>query len=475
MSSEDLKPAADDAVAVSSKKQRFVQADTRNKASLFARCQAVVVANLERYPPEIFGMLSPDDWEDILRIKHGKTAPQKGTGGLDGTGRRTPALSERFIGEVERMNDHLAESDIADELVWKDCVEYQFSRRGLTRPRAMLFPWPVLVQHLAEQANILVQWKKKEDVAERNEEPLSLTPEDTKAIVDATQKLKESAMNVSLLKESGVGKVLKKLIKAETSRADASIFDQIKMPSTVVSSLVASKDTGKPKNQMSVLRTLENLLQAWMDFAASRGVDMNAGKGNKESAKAMELFKQDAEDLECTEQCKTWRHLFASLKGRADQRRLNLGQKMRENRKNQNSVRPQIVKVRPANSRRERILHKGASTPNWGRGGGTVGSHGGAKILELRKEASVQAERQKAGVVAYKKKGSGFGAAVALASTNKLTAKQKMIQMESRKRKIAAIVGLGSGKQMAVPQKAMRMQGGNFSSKKAKRSQQGRK
>lgn len=337
---------AEDAVAVSPQKQRYVQAksEQHGSSSLVARCRAVVVANLERYPAEMMGMLSEDDWEDILRSRHRKTAPQKGTGGLDGTGRRTPALTERFLSEVESTNLHLTDSSAADRLVWRDCVEYQFSRAGLTRPKGLLLPWPLLVKQLADQAAVLSGWKKKEDATERDDEPLQISGEDEKTIISAARTLKESPMNLTLLKESGVGKIVKKIIKASTTRTHKSIFKRIKMPpSGPMAARLADKGKGT-----SVLKLLETQLQAWMDLAASKGVDMQA---SSKSSASVEQFQKDAYDLKLAEECKSWRQLFSTLKERADHRREKLGQKMRDNRKRENSMRPQIVKVSRSRSR----------------------------------------------------------------------------------------------------------------------------
>ena len=487
-----IKPAVDDAVAVSSKKQRYVQVrddndghnnSSKQKAvgpsSLVARCMAVVVANLERYPPQALGVLAENDWEDLVRSKHRKTAPQKGTGGLDGTGRRAPALSERFLAEVEVQNAHLAESALADVLLWRDCVEYQFNREGLTRPRALLLPWPLLVKQTADLADVFGEYKKKEDEADKARELLELTNEEAKTIIHAAQDLKESPMNISLLKESGIGKVLKKVIKASSTRGQKSVFKRLKMP---ISSAAARAGDVK---EISVLKLLERLLQAWMDLAASQGVAMSNSPGKKNGV-AVEHLRKDDDDLRRAESCQSWRQLFAVLKERAEHRRFNLGQKMRANRKKENSMRPQIIKVRPANPRREKILDKAASasSPTWARGGGTVASHGGAKIFQLRKEAAIQSAREKSGVVDYKKP-SGFGAAVAFAAKPKMTPQQRVkkqnlksqlkLQQQqlnnSRKRKAAPVVALGSGKQMAVPQRTMRMQGGTFSTKKKPRHQ----
>lgn len=489
---DPFKPSGIDAVAVSSKKQRCIKSDDgkhqkKGASSLVARCRAVVVANLERYPPESLGMLAENDWEDLVQSRHRKTAPQKGTGGLDGTGRRTPALSERFLSEVEGTNPHLAESNLADELLWRDIVEYRFNREGLTRPRALLLPWPVLVKQIADLADIFSDCKKKEEEADGAGELLELTPVESRAVINATINLTDSPMNLALLKDSGIGKALKKLIKASSNRSQKSVLKRLKMP---ISSAAAKEEGAK---ELSVLKQLERLLQSWVDLAASLGVAISSSPKKKmKGTEAAEQLRKDEEDLQRAEKCQTWRQLFAVLSERTDQRRHNLGMKMRANRKKENAMRPQIVKVRPTNPRREKILDKSgtASTPTWQRGGSTVASHGGKKIFELRKEAAIQSARQKTSLGAINKASSGFGSAVAFAAKPKMTPQQRMKQQDlksqqklhqqklnsnNRKRKAAPVVSLGNGKRMAVPQRQMRMQGGTFSNKKPVAKPQQRK
>lgn len=444
------------AVPVNSKKQKFVgvkDAKKNDKSSLVARCRAVVVANMERYPAEMFGMLGPDDWEEILRAKHQKTAPQRGSGGLDGTGRRTPAVSEKFLSDVEGQNVHLSESEVADQLVWKDLCEYQFSRAALHRPKGLVLPWPLLVKQMQEQAETLVKFKKMEDIAEDNEEMLEYSYEDEQSILQTTQTLKNSPMSLKLLKESGIGKVLKKLIKASKNRSPhESIFERIEMPE---GGLLPGRASGKGKD-IPVLKHLERQLQAWMDLAASIGVDMHGSSAKKGSGID---FLNDAADLRLAEECTNWRQLFSTLKSRADQRREKLGQKMRSNRKRENKVRPKIVKVSTMNSRRAAILNKtAASQATWERGGGGVKEYGGAKVLALRKEAHKQAMKQKGGLP---KKSSGFGQAVAFATSTKLTPMQKAQQS---KRKAKALVAMDGGKRMAVYEnmKGCRVGGNKF-------------
>jgi len=452
----DSKPSPGDVFAVNSKKQKFVavkDAPKTNRSSLFSRCRAVVVANMERYPAEMFGMLGPDDWEDLLRVKHKKTAPQRGSGGLDGTGRRTPAVSERFLSDVEGQNEHLAESELADQLVWKDLCEHKFSRTGLTRPKGLTLPWPMLVRQLQDQAETLVRFKKMEDMAEDNEEMLEYSYEDEQCILNATQTLKDSPMNLKLLKESGIGRVLKKMIKASTNRSPhLSIFERIEMPEA---GIMPGRAAGKGKD-IPVLKHLKKQLQLWMDLAASIGVDMNGSSAKKGSGMD---FLDDALDLRLAEDCVNWRQLFSTLKSKADQRREKLGQKIRNNRKRDNKVRPKIVKVQTMSHKKAAMLNRSsASQATWQRGGGGVKEYGGAKVLSLRKEAQHQSQRQKGGLP---KKTSGFGQAVAFATSTKLTPMQ---QAQQSRRKAAALVSMGGGKRMAVHEnmKGCRVGGNKF-------------
>jgi len=344
-----VRPLGDDAVAVSSKKMhRYIisssnsncnsnSKNTRQQqeqqqrqqqkgpSSLVSRCMAVLVANLERYPPSVLGMLAENEWNDLIATKHEKTAPRQGTGGLDGTGRRTPALSERFLREVETANPHLAESKCADTLIWKDCVECQFKRDGLTRPRALLLPWPLLVQQIVDLSDVLVAYKTQEDELDKEGHQLALTEEVSANITEATMALKESPMNVTLLKDSGIGKVLKKLIKASSSRSKKSIFKRLKLPTT---NLPARTAVAANVKEVSVLKQLERLLQAWMDLAASQGIAISSNSSSPPRKGDMTTsFEKDQQDLQRAETCNTWRKLFAVLKDRADQRRFHLDKK----------------------------------------------------------------------------------------------------------------------------------------------------
>ena len=118
---------------------------------------------------------------------------------------------------------------------------------------------------------------------------------------------------------------------------------------------------------------------------------------------------------------------------------------MRERRRRLDTVRPKIVKVRPASSRQDKILGRSSFGSGFSPTQKTAPS-GNAKIRQLRMEAKVTStRRQPPPVAAARKQTSGFGAAVAFASVGK-----KVVG----RRKTAPVtksVTLAGGKRMAAP------------------------
>jgi TFIIS helical bundle-like domain len=282
-----------------------------NSTTLVDLCRIVITTNLERYPPEAFGVCDCDEWQAIVRLRHARTQPKRrwcggGTthgarssctqaaskgknAGIDGTGRMVPAVSDKVIFAIEACNPHLSDSPVVDALVWKDCVEYKF-RRGdcgallISRPIALYQPWPLFVQELQNHASHLVPSSESMDEA-----------------IDA---LRRTPMNVALLKDSGVGKRVKKAIKH-----------------------VGPNHKGQ----------LESLLKSWMDMAANDGVFVGANLSNTSEKAPKQDETTTRADLALAETCHSWRHLFLALQQRNEEIRNSQGKRMREIRKN---VRP---------------------------------------------------------------------------------------------------------------------------------------
>lgn len=354
--------------------------------SLVFLCRRVIVANLERYPPEAFGIVDEYEWESLIRLRHQRTAPKAGSGGLDGTGRIAPALKDPHLSQVEAANPHLAESAIVDWLVWRDCTEFRFRRGGLTRPRALTLPWPLLVKSIRSCGSNLLQTLSAE-----NRQP------DPTILKERIDLLMESPMNVPLLQASGIGKMVKEAMR----------FKYV------------------PDETAAQLKLILNL---WKELAASYGVELQSQKSEAATLGGdwIQRAKQDQEDLEQVERCQSWRELFAYLKQREEDRRSSQGKRMREIRQSLSQDRPKVVKVRPTSARQHRILerqpeHKDSNN----------------KMHKLRKEASVVSARRSRASISLKanppaKKSTGsFGAAVAFAAVSKKSneAKQRPITL----------------------------------------------
>jgi hypothetical protein len=416
MSSDDPVPVNSRKSGGSSSRSRLIESNEATTSaatnpkdcSLIALCQSVIVANLERYPPDSLGLVSEMEWESIIRLRHKRTSPKAGSGGLDGTGRIAPALSDRFLSEVEQANPHIAESDVVDQLIWKDCVEYKFRLGGLTRPKTLTYPWPVLMEKIRRGGDALALMMEK-DASERDEA----------SVGRAIDKLTHFPMNIALLKATGIGKTVKKIIKSHCGGCEQ----------------------------------LKQLLTSWMDLAASNGVEI---KGQNGRAASPQVFKDDEEDLRILETCPMWRHLFAVLTQREEKRRSTQGKRMREIRKNLASGRPKVVKVRPTNSKHDKILAR--PMDRVAAMSGSKQAPGNGKMLQLRKEASVVASRQRNPGVPAMKSSGGFGAAVAKTSTGgggfgasvAFASGSKKNSNEQRK-KDGRTFKVGGGKTMKIP------------------------
>lgn len=427
--------------------------------SLSSLCLDVVVAHLERYAPESFSILSEEDFDQVIRLRHDRTSPLTGSGGLDGSGRVAPAVPDRFLSKVEALNPHLAESDAVDKLVWRDCVNFRFREGGLTRPPALLWPWPILVEKIRVCAEIL-----------------SRTLESPEAEV-ALRTLELHPMNVPLLQATGAGKTVKKAIKFHKKRKEEE----------------GERAGLDPTAGSETCLRLERLLSAWVAMAedqdgvsvgekTSSTTHVNSSGSKDESAnkKLADSLREARNDLRIVEGCRSWRQLFRALKLRDDSRRSDQGERMRKIRTNLARDRPRVVKVRPAppSARQDRILARPEDRAKLA--SSSSSSHGVTKISKLWKETAVTAMRQqrtaptsssssllppgmpkrppswsKMSVTSHSSSAS-FGAAVAIASASKRPSSKggkgnSTQSAAERAAKTTALIKLPGGKEMRVP------------------------
>jgi hypothetical protein len=391
-------------------------------------CRICIVSNLERYPPDAFGIIDEMEWDTIVKLRHMKSKPLKGRGGLDGTGRLNPAVGEKFLSEIEVMNPQLQQSKMADSLIWKDIVEYRFKKGGLSRPSNLLAPWPVLIEQLEESGRALhaclVQQKLQQQQHLNQETALQ-----------AVKYLEESPMDLNLLKDSGIGKTVKKFL----AKADETL-DFLDQP------YVFSRGKDIRKTPRS---TLQATLNSWMDMAARSGVKMKTDDGSPTTLLSPHsggvnrggstLFV----DLSAAKKCPTWRALYQTLKSHDEQRRCRQGEKMRERRQKLDSVRPKIVKVRHASAKQDKILNHASFGSGYNPN--DKSAPGNAKMAQLRMEARVISTRRQPPTAVSSKSRSNFGDAVAFASAGKSTTGKRKTAPATKS------IVLAGGKRIKIP------------------------
>lgn len=337
--------------------------DTRREpASLTSLCRDTIVKNLERYNAEAFQILDESEWEYIIRRKHEVSRPKRGKGGIDGTGRMNPVVSDKFLLEIETSLPHLGTSNVVDTLVWKDIVNFKFK----SRPTGLLYPCPVLESQLKASAETLLDCRKKGFMDE----------EDKRLVVQAIKVMSDSPMDIELLRSSGVGKTVQKFINACAKNEKLGLDKDSKL-------------------------ALESLLESWKMMASREGVAKNRNSEAEESESRPPLFGP-SEHMATVRMCRTWRELHSALKLYDQERRENQGARMRERRQRLNLQRPKIVKVRHRTSNAKTLNMASVASQN-------------PKMKQLRAEAKVTSTRRSPPV---QKSGKGFGAAVAFATAS---------------------------------------------------------
>jgi hypothetical protein len=325
-----------------------------NIPSLIVLCRTVVTNNIERYAPESFQICDIYEWQEIIKLRYQMTQPKKqqhsmthnnnqgtntATGStnsnnnsndLDGNGRLLPAISDKVLQSIEVCNEHLAECVVADTLVWKDCVEYRFKRNvGLhIRPPILFLPWPILLQELHHHAQTIASVLDDNTDHNCNSQP---SMEDVNIAIHV---LHSTTWNISLLRDTGVGKVVKKVVK--------------------------KINTNSNNNHTLLNETmkcmLQQLLSDWMELVSSNDMnrtvtlpnrkynnDMNADddcNNNKKTINANSTVSKNKnhdshivdanDDLQLLESCLSWRQLFHLLEQRKMIIQTTQGKRMRE-------------------------------------------------------------------------------------------------------------------------------------------------
>jgi len=129
-----------------------------------------VASNIEKYPPSAIGILSEYHWEGVIQARiafnkrkerEASSRVQKGKNWVafdGGPGRKMlPALAEKYLLPIERHpnNVHLARSKMADDLLWRGIVDYNFI--GMNRPKSLGVPCGALKERLQGWGDKLVE------------------------------------------------------------------------------------------------------------------------------------------------------------------------------------------------------------------------------------------------------------------------------------------------------------------------------
>mmetsp|Transcript_2197 Transcript_2197/g.5846 ORF Transcript_2197/g.5846 Transcript_2197/m.5846 type:complete len:544 (-) Transcript_2197:214-1845(-) len=413
----------------------------RSVPTLALLCKEVIASKIERYPPECLGILSEAEWDAIVKRRHRKTAPKHGsaagkvgctgnvitnsitskTGGLDGSGRLVPSISAQIMTAVEEACPHLRCSSVADDLVWKDCVEYKFRTGGPSRPRAFHCPWDLLVSRLKKSGEDLMELLKPpvenssatEDTEDDGTSVGASLLRKRERILDISIKtLSDAPMSVPLLTSSGVGKAVQKVIKQCTKLR----LKEEEVPWYIVDMWSRSRAEGmSPASPgrmhsrsalISPLEQLERLLQGWKNVASSSGVVLSKNNGDSVEDCSGRNKKTSAEqhgkDMKVLQTCKEWRDIYIALVDRESKMMANHGKMMRKIRENLNTDRPKIsqinLKTASKRNRQDAILggSRGlrAMTAAASANRGMSVSPSLSKMQQLRKETAIVASRQ---------------------------------------------------------------------------------
>jgi len=369
--------------------------------SLSTLCLQKISIKIEKYPATAFSMLSDLQWEKILQFRHEMTKPKTaggGRGGLDGSGRMAPAISAKLLEETEKENEHLRNSQVADELVWKDCVAYKFKLNGSSRPKMLSLPWPILVKQVKETGQELL-----EIVSSSGRSELSCDEMKSK-ISDCLSRLDDFPMSVQLLSATDIGKIVSKVLKSckriETQK-------EISNESAVL---------------VSFRERFNDLFESWKNVASESGVVVSSSQSSTvhdcTGRDKKTTVQQHKEDLNLLQSCSSWRDLYHALTERQSKVMMQHGEKMRAIRHNLENNKNKVKKAKLLQSRQPRrnhrldnIIHKQPTKAIQVLNSASKSTRN-SKFNVLRKETALAVCLQKSNPSNIKK-GSMFGASVA--------------------------------------------------------------
>ncbi len=365
--------------------------------SLASKCRKVIAMNLLRYPIDSFSSLSEMEWENVIKVKYNMTSPKRSQNSATASistststaatkmigsnllsdGRKFPLLTDKFIQDVEDKIPHFRKSKIVDELVWKDNVDFKFPKAS--RPFIFDEPW----NYQTERCEKIVEEMKSYYADDRSNDDLghsrnyhreisrefssssissnksaSNKPNDNppkKKIAKIVDELQDINMSVPLLSTSGIGKALKKFMKAVRQ--------------------LGSMDNSDNNMYNHWVPRLELILNNWKQMAKANGVAISSSSNNTNghkfhhhqqhtvtsiSGKSRHTSdEQHVQDVKDIQECHQWRDLFVLLVHRQENFIKAHGAKMRKIRDELEVGRPKIGLTRTKNIAKRVVMENG--------------------------------------------------------------------------------------------------------------------
>ena len=384
-------------------------------------CTRVIASNLERYPAHAFISLAETEWEGIVQLKYKLTQPKTtylkpGNSTLSG-GRKMPVISDKFISDIENECPALSRSLITDELVWKDCVDFKFKRNGPLRPPWLDIPWKIRIEEMKSNGRELM---KRVD----NVRGFCHDEEDMKAFRTHLSLLETRPMSTSLLLASGIGKIVKKVIKRMKMGVNVSEIDN------------------------EVINTLQRILDSWQTLAS--GNEFQTHQIDCSGKNRFTSVEQHAYDMEMAERAQTWRELFRALQQRQERIVKTRAVQMRKIRDELEADRPKLLSTNVKTVSNRRLADKLLDDQN-SKLLATNAAVGLSKIKKLR-QASAMSVATMRGKIGSKSNNVGFGASIASCGTKRKIVSNSSIYSGRNPRE----VHLEGGKKMKLPKQQLK-------------------
>jgi len=389
-------------------------------SSLLDLTTQMVASNIEKYPPGALGILSEYQWDNIVRARvankgfnsnlHAAAATINSTvdgsnkdklmGGSGWTKVKTsfaldtqsgkkqlPALSEKVLQSIEQHpnNVHISKSKLADELLWKEIVDYKFNGI-INRPTSLQIPRDLLIERLNGWSVKLLEIVSppKEETDESRSLQVISSNRRTHQLPIILQSLKNVPMDVTLLTDTNIGKsvskaakVMRKLWKKVKNLSDSEKEVNLLGYSFFWRPMSEQNGNKIEVHTISQLEFLQKIIEDWKNMAADNGVEV-ASKSSASSPKKKQKIndnqmhaswssnggtksttipiatcgkdkkismKQHQIDMKLLNESPDWRSLYQSLCKREEMLKKSHGDRVRTIRDNLKKDRPTVGKV----------------------------------------------------------------------------------------------------------------------------------